>query len=154
MNQEMTAAQRRALRAKAHALHPVVQIGDKGLSEAVLHEIEVSLSSHELIKVRAHSEREEREAMLAKICDRLQAHCVQHIGKILVIYRERPPESAESKPPAARRAAASARRAPAAARASAAPRAQSKRAADRARKRVSAERGPAAKPTQRRARTR
>jgi len=57
MNEEITPAQRRALRAKAHALQPVVLIGDKGLSEAVLHEIEVNLTSHELIKVRAQSER-------------------------------------------------------------------------------------------------
>jgi RNA-binding protein len=155
MNEEITPAQRRALRAKAHGLHPVVLIGDKGLSEAVLHEIEVNLTSHELIKVRAQSEREEREAMLAQICERLSAQCVQHIGKVLVIYRERPAELPDSKQSSARRGAPPPARARApAAQAPATRKAQSKRAADRARKRVSAERGPAAKPNQRRARTR
>ena len=92
VNKELTATQRRALRAKAHPLHPVVLIGDKGLTESVLREIDVHLRSHELIKIRAQSERDEREAWLLEICRRLSAQPVQHIGKTLVIYRERPPE--------------------------------------------------------------
>ena len=162
---DLTAAQRRALRAKAHPLHPVVLIGDKGLTEAVLREIEVHLSSHELIKIRAQSERDEREAWLREICRRLSARPVQHIGKTLVVYRERPPEPVAEparRPPRApiKPAAARARskrptiRGPRAAPVAAAPRAPSKRGADRARARVSEERASAAAPARRRARTR
>jgi len=105
MSKELTATQRRALRAKAHPLHPVVLIGDNGLTEAVMNEIEVSLRSHELIKVRAQSEREEREAWFREICQRLAAQPVQHIGKTLVLYRERPPEPITESAPRRGRAA-------------------------------------------------
>lgn len=81
-------AQRRFLRAQAHALNPVVLVGDAGLSEAVLKEIGASLKAHELIKVKvAGDDREERQQMLDTICQNLDAAPVQHIGKTLVIYR-------------------------------------------------------------------
>lgn len=84
----LTPAERRALRARAHALHPVVAVGDKGLTPAVLREIESSLDAHELIKVRiAEADRETRDEMLLRICDDVDAAPVQHIGKILIIYR-------------------------------------------------------------------
>lgn len=84
----LTPSQQRFLRAKAHALHPVVMVGEAGLSEAVLRETERSLASHELIKVKAHiDDRSLREQLLAELCARLHAAAVQHIGKILVIYR-------------------------------------------------------------------
>jgi putative YhbY family RNA-binding protein len=88
---ELSPAQRKALKARAHSLHPVVLIGGKGLTDAVLREIETNLKSHELIKVKVASDaRDEREACLARICEALQAAPVQHIGKTLVIYRENP----------------------------------------------------------------
>lgn len=84
---------RRALRAKAHHLHPVVTIGNHGLTPAVLHEIDLNLIAHELIKLRVFSDdRLEREALLARICDELDAAPVQHLGKVLVVYRARPDE--------------------------------------------------------------
>lgn len=84
----LTPAQRQFLRAKAHSLHPVVTIGDAGLSEAVMKEIERSLISHELIKVKSHSgEKTLRENQLAEICNTLNAAPVQHIGKILIVYK-------------------------------------------------------------------
>ena len=84
---------RSELRAEAHKLGAVVIIGDKGLTEEVIAEIDRSLKAHELIKVRAAaSEREARGAWLATICARLEAHPVQQIGKVLVIYRENPQE--------------------------------------------------------------
>ena len=87
----LSPAQRRALKACAHALHPVVTIGDKGLSPAVLREIDVNLKSHDLIKVKAAAEdREVREDFLSKICTALGAQPVQHIGKILVVFRPQP----------------------------------------------------------------
>lgn len=87
----LSPAQRKTLKSQAHRLHPVVTIGDKGLTDAVLREIDAGLRSHELIKVRvASADREERESCLARICEALAAAPVQHIGKILVIWRERP----------------------------------------------------------------
>jgi RNA-binding protein len=84
----LTPAQRRFLRAQAHSLNPVVLIGDAGLSEAVMKEIERSLASHELIKIKvAGDDREQRASMQADICETLQAAPVQHIGKTLVVYR-------------------------------------------------------------------
>ncbi len=87
----LTSTQRRALRARAHALNPVVAIGDKGLSSTVVRELETSLDAHELIKVRTgEPDREARDALLMQICGKLNAAPVQHIGKILVIYRPSP----------------------------------------------------------------
>lgn len=98
---ELTPAARRALRARAHALHPTVIIGDAGLSPSVMNEIDRSLKSHELIKVKvAGEDREQRDSLLAEICNALSAAPVQHIGKILVLYREKP---VESERPAARK---------------------------------------------------
>ena len=97
MARDLTALQRKTLKARAHALHPVVVIGDKGLTDAVLHEIDVNLRSHELIKIRvAGGQREHREAMLAAICTRLAALPVQHIGRVLVVYREQPKPAQDS----------------------------------------------------------
>ena len=87
----MTPADRKALKARAHALDPIIHLGGKGLTEAVIAEIGRALAVHELIKVRAASlERDAREAALAEICTRLQAQPVQHIGKMLVLYRKKP----------------------------------------------------------------
>ena len=88
---DITAVQRRALRARAHALNPVVAISQNGLTESVLQEISRSLVSHELIKIRVFcDERELREQYLASICEQLDAAPIQHIGKLLVIWRPNP----------------------------------------------------------------
>jgi RNA-binding protein len=84
-------AQRRALKARAHHLQPVVLIGDAGLTPTVLREIDINLKSHELIKIRVFGDdRAARAAMIEAICTPLDAVAVQHIGKILVIFRPRP----------------------------------------------------------------
>src|SRR6202171_6692568 len=89
----LTSAERRALRARAHHLHPVVAIGQHGLTPSVLREIDVNLRAHELIKVRAFSDiRGERDAMLGQICAKLGAAPVQHIGKLLILWRPAPKE--------------------------------------------------------------
>ena len=91
---ELTSAQRRELRARAHPLHPVVMLSDAGPGPAVLNEIDRNLSSHELIKIRVFSGvRETRETLLRKICDTLSAAPVQHIGRILVVYRPQPADA-------------------------------------------------------------
>jgi len=84
----LTADQRRALRAQAHALNPVVSISQNGLTESVLQEIGISLASHQLIKIRVfNDDRALREQFLTSICEQLGAAPVQHIGKLLVIWR-------------------------------------------------------------------
>jgi len=87
----LTPTERRALKARAHALEPVVIVGSQGLTPAVLKEIDVGLRGHELIKVRAAGEdRETRELMLSEICTATGADAVQSIGRILVLYRKNP----------------------------------------------------------------
>jgi putative YhbY family RNA-binding protein len=86
--------ERKKLKARAHSLSPIIHLGGKGLTEAVIAEIGRALDAHELIKVRAGSmERDAREAALAEICSKLDAQPVQHIGKVLVLYREKPAAS-------------------------------------------------------------
>jgi len=71
-------------------------IGEAGLSENVILELDRGLKSHELIKIKVLSnERKTRELLLEEICQRLEAAPVQHIGKILVIYRPKPEEVAK-----------------------------------------------------------
>jgi putative YhbY family RNA-binding protein len=92
----LSPAERRQLRAKAHRLHPVVSIGQQGLTAGVLHEIDVNLLAHELIKVRVFSaDRTAREAVLERICAELEAAPVQHIGKLLVVWRPAPASKVE-----------------------------------------------------------
>lgn len=99
---EITADQRRSLRSRAHGLNPVVSISQNGLTESVLKEIGVCLTSHELIKIRVYNDdREERDRLLNEICEKLGAAPVQHIGKLLVVWRPAPEEktaSAKSRP--------------------------------------------------------
>ncbi len=99
---ELSPARRRELKARAHALDPVVLIGGRGLSSSVLAEIERGLKAHELIKIRARdTDRPAREALLEEICRSTGAQPVQHIGRILVIFRENPepPLGAGKAPP-------------------------------------------------------
>lgn len=87
---ELTPEQRRALRASAHHLNPVVSVAGKGLTPSVVQEIERSLQAHELIKIKVHgTERAERDALLTSLCEALEAAPVQHIGTILVVWRKR-----------------------------------------------------------------
>jgi len=87
---------RSALRAAAHPLKPVVLIGDKGLSDSVLQEIDRNLAAHGLIKVRAGGEdRAARDELLYRICEELSCAPVHHLGKIFILYRptERDPDA-------------------------------------------------------------
>jgi putative YhbY family RNA-binding protein len=95
---------RSELRSEAHKLSPLVIIGDKGLTDLVVAEIDRTLKAHELIKVRANTDdRKARDQWLADICARLEAHAVQQIGKVFVIYREDPEARKEARKPAATR---------------------------------------------------
>ncbi|MEO5764259.1 MAG: YhbY family RNA-binding protein [Casimicrobiaceae bacterium] len=87
----LTPTQRRDLRARAHPLDPVVAIGQHGLTPPVMHEIDVALRAHELIKVRVFGdERAARQALMEGICAELGCAPVQHIGKLLVLWRPNP----------------------------------------------------------------
>lgn len=98
---KLTPAERSALRAEAHALSPIVIIGEAGLTPAVLKEIDLGLDSHGLIKVRVFGDdRDARIGMYETICDNLRAAPVQHIGKLLVVYRPKkdaPKERSETR---------------------------------------------------------
>lgn len=77
------------LRGLAHSLNPVVMIGNNGLTESVLKEIDVNLNAHELIKIKVMGDdRELRKHMLEEICTKTNAVAVHHIGKQLVVYRQ------------------------------------------------------------------
>jgi RNA-binding protein len=85
---DITSQQRSALRSAAHPLKPVVLIGDRGLTEAVLKEIDLNLNAHQLIKVRvAGDDRAARIAILEGICETLSCAPVHHLGKTLILYR-------------------------------------------------------------------
>ena len=93
----LTAEQRKSLRASAHHLDPVVMIGTEGYTPAVHKELDAALSAHGLIKVRVLSDsREQRDAVLGDAADRLGAAAVQHIGKLLVLWR---PKAAKPQAP-------------------------------------------------------
>ena len=85
---ELTVAQRKYLKALAHSMKPVVMIGAQGLTEAVIRETGVALAAHELIKVRVlGDDRTAREAWFQELCAALEAAPVQHIGKVLLLYK-------------------------------------------------------------------
>jgi RNA-binding protein len=87
----LTPAERKEHRAAAHHLNPVVAIGGDGLTPAVTKECDLALNSHGLIKVRVFSDdRAARELMLATLADSLNAAPIQHIGKLLVLWRPMP----------------------------------------------------------------
>ena len=87
----LTPTQRREKRADAHHLDPVVMVGGEGLTPAVVKETDAALNAHGLIKVRVlGDDREAREAMFAQLCDELSAAPIQHIGKLLVLWRPIP----------------------------------------------------------------
>lgn len=91
---ELTPLERRELKARAHALHPVASIASKGLAPSVLAEIDACLTAHELIKVRVYgADKAARESLLDELCTQLQAAPVQLIGNILVVYRQKPEEA-------------------------------------------------------------
>jgi len=88
--------QKQDLKAKAHALKPVVLIGEKGVTPAVMKEIEGAIAHHELIKIRiASNDRDERREMIQAICEAASAELVQIIGSIGVLYRK---SKSEAKP--------------------------------------------------------
>ncbi|MDR2153594.1 MAG: YhbY family RNA-binding protein [Burkholderiaceae bacterium] len=88
---ELTPVQRKAYRAEAHHLDPVVMVGGDGLTPAVAKETDAALNAHGLIKVRVlEGDRAAREAMFQQLAGQLNAAPIQHIGKLLVLWRPKP----------------------------------------------------------------
>ena len=84
----ITAKQKSHLRSLAHNLKPVVTVGNAGLSDSVLRELDLSLEHHELIKVRIQSgDRDDRKKIIEDLCNKSNASLVQSIGHIAAIYR-------------------------------------------------------------------
>lgn len=85
---KISAKQIAYLRSLAHKLSPVVMIGNNGLTENVMKEIDLNLNAHELIKIQvAGDDREARKVIYTSICDQNNATAVHHVGKQLVVYR-------------------------------------------------------------------
>jgi RNA-binding protein len=90
----LTTRERAHLKARAHALEPVVHIGTAGITDAVVAELERALTAHELLKVKiGGDDRDERVALGDELCARTGAAAVDRIGKILILWRPRPVEA-------------------------------------------------------------
>jgi putative YhbY family RNA-binding protein len=88
---QLTPAQRKEHRAEAHHLDPVVMVGNDGLTAAVVKEADSALNAHGLIKIRVlGDDRAAREQMFMQLADQLNAAPIQHIGKLLVLWRPQP----------------------------------------------------------------
>ncbi|EGV36400.1 ribosome assembly RNA-binding protein YhbY [Neisseria weaveri] len=89
MTDKLSTKQILELKAQAHHLNPVVMIGQHGLTDSVIKETDSALTAHELIKVRVlGDDREERIEICNALCEAVDAQLVQHIGKLLVLYRK------------------------------------------------------------------
>ncbi|AKH20352.1 ribosome assembly RNA-binding protein YhbY [Sedimenticola thiotaurini] len=87
----LTKKQIRQLKSLVHHLNPVVIIGQNGLTDAVINEIDITLNTHELVKIRLNGgDRDERQAMIDSICSRCSAELVQSIGHVAAFYRRNP----------------------------------------------------------------
>lgn len=85
---KLTNNQKKFLRSMGHTLKPVVMVGQHGLTESVLTELQSTMSKHELLKIKIRSQdRDEKQQMIEQIIKFSQAHLVQVIGNVVVIYR-------------------------------------------------------------------
>ncbi|BBB24349.1 RNA-binding protein [Isorropodon fossajaponicum endosymbiont JTNG4] len=85
---KLTNNQKKFLRSKSHSLKPVIMIGQHGLSESVLAELKATMEKHELLKIKIRiDEREQKQKIIDKVINASNAHLVQVIGNIVVIYR-------------------------------------------------------------------
>lgn len=92
-NPVLSSKTKRALKQQAHHLHPIIIIGQQGLTPAVIAETDKSLKAHELLKVKLNQpDKESRKKMAAELCEETGAECLQIIGNIALIYRKNPEE--------------------------------------------------------------
>ncbi len=91
MSVSLSTRQRAQLKARAHALEPLVHVGQAGASEALLAEVERALTAHGLIKVKlVGADRELRQQLTDTLCAHTGAAAVQQVGRVLVLWRARP----------------------------------------------------------------
>ncbi len=83
----LSRSDKKHFRTRGHHLKPVLQLGDKGFTDAVSDELDKRLEDHELIKIKLHTSRDERRQRVDTICERLEAEEVQLIGDTLLLYR-------------------------------------------------------------------
>ena len=88
----LTPRERAHLKARAHALEPRVTVGQAGLTDAVVTEIDRALTAHELIKVKILADRDAREEIADGIATRTDAAQVQSVGKVVILWRPKPEE--------------------------------------------------------------
>jgi RNA-binding protein len=85
---DLSEKQRKYLRGLAHGRDPIVMIGQSGLTPAVTNELDIALSAHELVKVRARvGDRDERDLILDELAKSTNSTLVQRIGNVGVFYR-------------------------------------------------------------------
>jgi len=85
---KLTNNQKKHLRSLAHGLRPIVMVGQQGLSDAVLAELESTMTKHELLKIKVRvNDRAEKQQIVDKILNFTKAALVQVIGGVLIIYR-------------------------------------------------------------------
>ncbi|MCI4410503.1 MAG: ribosome assembly RNA-binding protein YhbY [Thiotrichales bacterium] len=95
----LTTAQTKFLRSHAHYLNPVLWVGASGVTEAVIAELDQTLTTHELIKIKLlNDDREQRQAMVEALCQASGALKVQTIGKVAILYRANPKQPKLSLP--------------------------------------------------------
>ncbi len=88
----MTPARKKQLKSLAHALKPVIIVGQSGLTESVLNEINITLDTHEVIKIKNRAEKDDRKIISEQITREMKAELIQSIGQIIVIFRKKPEE--------------------------------------------------------------
>lgn len=86
----LTPNQKRSLRSQAHHLKPVVMVGQNGLKDTILEEVEIALDAHELIKVKIAADKAERLEITEQILKASHADLVQHIGQMAILFRRNP----------------------------------------------------------------
>ena len=91
--EDLAGYQRRALRAQAHGLQPIVQVGKEGLSESLLGSVREALSAHELIKVRFVDDKERRRELAAELASAVDAALAGVVGHVAILYRPHPDEA-------------------------------------------------------------
>ena len=96
MATSLTARERAHLKARAHALEPVVHTGSSGVTDNLVAEVDRALSAHELIKIKVNvDDRARRVAVGDEICARTDATAVHRVGKVLILWRPRPQNGAD-----------------------------------------------------------
>ncbi len=89
MKKQLDSGQKKHLRGLAHSLKPVVAIGNAGMHENLIREIDLTLKHHELIKIKVNaSDHDARDKLIENVCESTGASLAQRIGHIAVIYRQ------------------------------------------------------------------